>query len=121
MIIRIVGEVDVTISEDLNDKQSEFILCSLYNKKRLSTKLHLFFNKDRLLILAVLVIEGNIREISFSDKINRYMYSYLLAKKNIKCNYMSNWEFLDDNTLCYHRTGDEECELTKILLNRKLI
>lgn len=34
---------------------------------------------------------------------------------------MSNWEFLDDNTLCYHRTGDEECELTKILLNRKLI
>ena len=123
MIIRIVDEVDVNISEDLNDKQSELILCSLYNKKRLSTKLHLFFDKDRLLILSVLVIERYIKEFHLSDKTKKYMYSYLLAKKNNDtiCDYMSKWEFLENNSLCYCRSQDEECELTKILLKNHLI
>lgn len=123
MIIRIVDEENINISEDLNDKQSELILCSLYNKKRLSTKLHLFFNKDRLLVLAVLVIERYMKEIHLSDETKKYMYSYLLAKKNndIKCDHMSKWEFLDNSTLCYCRSQDEECELTKILLKNHLI
>lgn len=34
MKVRIIDEIDKIISEDLDDKQSELILCSLYRVKR---------------------------------------------------------------------------------------
>ena len=85
----------------MNDKQSELILCSLYNVKRLSTKLHLFFDNERFLVLAVFTNERDMRELHFSDEIKRNIYNHLLAKsyKNAKCNYMPKWEFLNPKTV----------------------
>lgn len=124
MVARIIGEKDIEISENLDDKQSELILCSLYNVKRYSTKLHLFFDKKRFLVLAVLANERGMREIQFPDEIRRSIYSHLLAKSNnkdTKCDCMSKWEFLNSNTVCYRTTSEEESELTKLLLQKQII
>lgn len=123
MKIHIVGEEYREISENLQDTESEIILCSLYNKRRISTKLHLFFDKERLLILAVLSNDWRIKEIALSDKLKRSVYHHLYAKKNVnvECDFMHKWEFLDSNTVCYPRTHNEEVELTKLLLSKRLI
>lgn len=121
-----VGETDKVeekeISEDLNDKQSNLILCSLYNKKRTYVHLHLFFNEKREVVLSVLASDKRLKEIHLSDEIKKYMHYYLNNKKEdkIKCNFMSKWEFLDSNTLHYDRTQAIEADLAKLMMQKQL-
>lgn len=123
MIARVIDEENKKISEDLYDKQLELTLCSLYCTKRPLTKLHLFFNKERFLILAALTRDNSLKEVHFSDKIKMSIYNNLLAKKdrNASCNYMNKWEFLETNNLCSGRTPIEEAELTKLLVKKGII
>lgn len=123
MIARVIDEGNKKISEDLYDEQSELIQCSLYCIRRPLTKLHLFFNKEHFLILAVLTRENRLKEVHFSDKIKKSIYNNLLAKKDKKssCNYMNKWEFLETNNLCSGITPIEEVELTKLLVKKQII
>ncbi|MEY8687935.1 hypothetical protein AB9N12_18080 [Bacteroides sp. AN502(2024)] len=123
MIVRIINENNKIISEDLYDEQSKLILCSLYCIRRPLTKLHLFFNKERILILAALTRENRLKEVHFSDKIKESIYNDLLTKKdtNAGCNYMLKWEFLETNNLGFGITPVEEAELTKLLVNKQII
>lgn len=123
MKVRIIDEIDKIISEDLDDKESELMLCSLYHVKRPLTKLHLFFNKGHLLILAVLTRDNNLKEVHFSDKIKKGIYYNLLDKKdkNTSCNYMNKWEFLETHNLCSGITPVEEAELTKLLVKKGIM
>lgn len=123
MIVRIIGEDDKEISEDLYDKQSELMLCSLYCIRRPLTKLHLFFNKERFLILSVIANEDSLKEIHFSDKIKYSIYNSLSVKKDkgIRCDFLSKWKILDNNSLCYAITPKEEAELAKLLVNKQII
>lgn len=120
MKVRIIDEIDKIISEDLDDKQSELILCSLYRVKRPLTKLHLFFNKEHFLILAVLTRENRLKEVHFSDKIKKGIY-YNMLDKNASCNYMNKWEFFKTHNLCSSITPIEEVELTKLLVKKGII
>lgn len=123
MIVRIINEDYKEISEDLYDKQSELILCSLYNIRRPFTKLHLFFNRERLLILSVIVNEDRLKEIHFSDKIKYNIYNSLSVKRNtsIRCDFLEKWDFVDEKSLCYCISPQEENELTKLLVNKQII
>lgn len=123
MIVRIIDEVDKEISEDWYDEQSGLVLCSLYCIRRPFSKLHLFFNKERFLILSVIANDNRLREIHFSDRIKNSIYKSLLVKKdkNIRCDFLKKWKFLDNNSLCNGITPNEEVELTKLLVNKGII
>ena len=123
MVIRIVGETDVKISEDLNDNNSKLILCSLHKIERVSIRLHLFFNKEKYLVLAVLMNDRQFKEVLFSDNIRRIIHQHLLAKRNdsINCNYMSKWKFIDSSIAALSMTSLEEENLTKLLIERNII